>query len=64
MIETAVQCRERGIVTIGIVVRADARVYRRPSFRQETADVVDVALDNCAPFGDAAVVKDNEKMCP
>ncbi|HOF40055.1 MAG TPA: sugar isomerase domain-containing protein [Candidatus Hydrogenedentes bacterium] len=66
VIETALQCRERGIVTIGISSSEQMRgcTAAHPSGKK-LFDVVDVALDNCAPFGDAAVeVKDNEKMCP
>ena len=66
VIETALQCRERGIVTIGISSSEQMRgcIAAHPSGKK-LFDVVDIALDNCAPFGDAAVeVKDNEKMCP
>ena len=66
VIETALQCRERGITTIGISSSAQMRGCdaAHPSGKK-LFDVVDVALDNCAPFGDAAVeVKDGEKMCP
>ncbi|MFO7975946.1 MAG: sugar isomerase domain-containing protein [Candidatus Hydrogenedentota bacterium] len=66
VIETALQCRERDIVTIGISSSAQMRGCEaaHPSGKK-LFDVVDIALDNCTPFGDAAVeVKDNEKMCP
>lgn len=66
VIETALQCRERGIVTIGMSSSAQMRGCdaAHPS-GMKLFDVADIALDNCAPFGDAAVeVKDNEKMCP
>ena len=66
VIETALQCRERGIVTIGI---ASGEQMRRceaahPSGKK-LFDVAAICIDNASPFGDAAVaVKDNEKMCP
>ncbi len=66
VIETALQCRERSITTIGISSSAQMRGCdaAHPSGKK-LFDVVDIALDNCAPFGDAAVaVRDNEKMCP
>jgi uncharacterized phosphosugar-binding protein len=66
VIETALQCRERGIATIGISSSAQMQGCEaaHPSGKK-LFDVVDIALDNCAPFGDAAVeVKNNEKMCP
>jgi uncharacterized phosphosugar-binding protein len=66
VIETAIQCHERGIVTVGI---ASAEQMRRcapvhPS-EKKLARVVDIFIDNCTPYGDALVpVKENEAMCP
>jgi len=66
VIEVALQCKTRGITTIGISSSQQmqgcpvAHVSGKKLF-----DVADICIDNCAPFGDAAlVVKDNEKMCP
>lgn len=66
VVETAMQCHDRGIVTVGI---ASAEQMRRcapdhPS-EKKLAKVVDIFIDNCTPYGDALVpVKDNEPMCP
>lgn len=66
VIEVALQCKDRGITTIGISSREQmgkcdvAHVSGRKLF-----DVADVCIDNCGPHGDAMIpVKDNEKMCP
>jgi uncharacterized phosphosugar-binding protein len=66
VIEVALQCKTRGITTIGISSSQQmqgcpvAHVSGKKLF-----DVADICIDNCAPFGDAALVlKDNEKMCP
>ncbi len=66
VIELALQCKERSVTTIGIASKAQmtgcdvAHVSGHKLF-----DVADICVDNCAPFGDAALeVKDNEKMCP
>lgn len=66
VIETALQCRQRGIVTIGVSSGAQMRGCdaAHPSGKK-LFDVVDVVIDTCGPLGDAAVeVRDNEKMCP
>lgn len=66
VIEVALQCKERGIATIGIssseqMTKCEAV---HPS-GQKLFDVTDICIDNCGPFGDAAVpVRDNEAMCP
>ena len=66
VVELALQCHERGIVTVGI---ASAEQMRRcapthPS-EKKLAKVVDIFIDNCTPYGDALVpVKNNEPMCP
>ncbi len=66
VIEVALQCRERGIETIGIAsfdqMRACAVAH--PSGKK-LIDVASLCIDNCGPHGDAMIpVKDNEKMCP
>ncbi len=66
VIEMALQCRERGIVTIAISSLEQMRGCdaAHPS-GNKLFDVADIAIDNCAPFGDAAIeVANNEKMCP
>ncbi|MCL4216968.1 MAG: sugar isomerase domain-containing protein [Candidatus Hydrogenedentes bacterium] len=66
VIETALQCRKRGIKTIGIasVAQMEGCEAAHPSGKK-LLDVADIFVDNCGPFGDAAVdVKKNEKMCP
>lgn len=66
VIEAAVQARARGIVTVGLASRAqmDGCTAAHPSGKK-LLEVVDIAIDNGAPFGDAAVeVPGNEKMCP
>jgi uncharacterized phosphosugar-binding protein len=66
VIEVALQCRERGIKTVGISSSEQLKncTAAHPSGKK-LFDVVDTAIDSCGPFGDAAVeVRDNEKMCP
>lgn len=66
VIETALQCRERGIVTIGLASEAQMKTCSaaHPSGKK-LFDVVDIAIDNCGPYGDAMLeIPDNEKMCP
>jgi uncharacterized phosphosugar-binding protein len=66
VIEVALHCKKRGIKTIGLASTAQMNACQaaHPSGKK-LHEVVDVAIDNGAPFGDAAVpVKDNEAMCP
>ena len=66
VIETAIQCRARGIFTIGIASfeQMEKCAAAHPSGKK-LIDVADVCIDNCGPHGDAMIeVKDNEKMCP
>lgn len=66
VIEVALKCKERGIATIGISSSAQMQgcAAAHPSGKK-LFDVVDIAIDNGAPFGDAAVeVPGNERMCP
>ena len=66
VIEAALQARARGIVTIGLASREQMErcTPAHPSGKK-LLEVVDHAIDNGSPYGDAAVaVKDNEKMCP
>lgn len=66
VIEVARQCRDRRITTVGIssLEQMTNCAAAHPS-GQKLHDVVDIFIDTCGPFGDAAVeVKDNEKMCP
>lgn len=66
VIEVALQCESRGVTTIGI---ASAHQMKRCAVAHRSGkklfDVVDIAIDNCGPYGDAMIkVRDNEKMCP
>jgi uncharacterized phosphosugar-binding protein len=66
VIEVALQCRGRGVHTIGLVStdQMNQCTASHPSGKK-LGEVVDLLLDNCGPYGDAAVeVRDNEKMCP
>lgn len=66
VIEVALQCRERGIHTIGMVSadQMEKCTAAHPSGKK-LGEVVDLLIDNCGPYGDGAVpVKDNENMCP
>ena len=66
VIETALQCKPRGIVTIGLSSAGQmAQCAAAHHSGKKLFDVVDLPVDNCGPYGDAVVeVKDNEKMCP
>jgi len=66
VIEVAVQCAQRGIITIAISSEQQMRqcAAAHPSGKK-LFDVADICVDNCGPFGDAMVaVENNEKMCP
>ena len=66
VIEVALQCKERGIITIGIASSAQmTNCAAAHSSGKKLFDVADILVDNCGPHGDAMLeVKDNEKMCP
>lgn len=66
VIETAIQARERGIHTVGIAsLQQMTHCEAAHPSGKKLFDVVEIAIDNGAPHGDAAVeVRDNEKMCP
>jgi uncharacterized phosphosugar-binding protein len=66
VIETALQCKARGIATIGLASLAQmAQCTAAHPTGKKLVDVVDLCIDNCGPYGDAMIeVKDNEKMCP
>lgn len=66
VIETALQCKARGIITIGLASLAQmAQCTAAHPSGKKLVDVVDLCIDNCGPYGDAMIaVKDNEKMCP
>jgi len=66
VIELAMQCAPRGVTTIGIAsVEQMTRCNVEHRSGKKLFDVVDIAIDNCGPFGDAMLeVSDNEKMCP
>lgn len=55
-VELAIACRERGVKTIGLTSLAYTQQVEslHPSGKK-LCDVVDVVLDNGAPYGDAAV---------
>jgi len=55
-VELAIACRERGVKTIGLTALAYTQQVEslHPSGKK-LCDVVDVVLDNGAPYGDAAV---------
>lgn len=66
VIEIAMQCRERGIATIGITSydQMNRCTAAHPSGKK-LIDVADACVDNGSPYGDALVaVDDNERMCP
>ncbi len=55
-VELALACRERGIKTIGLTSFAyTAQVQSLHPSGKKLIDAVDVAIDNGAPYGDAAV---------
>lgn len=66
VIELAIQCKERGVTTIGVASlqqMTHCDVAHRSGMK--LFDVVDIAIDNCGPHGDAMIeVTGNEKMCP
>jgi uncharacterized phosphosugar-binding protein len=66
VIEVALQCKQRGITTIGVSSSEqmhNCAVAHRSG--KKLFDVADIRIDNCGPHGDAAVeIKDNEKICP
>ncbi len=66
VIEVARQCRGLAITTIGISSRQQMeRCEPAHPSGKKLFDVVDICIDTCGPFGDAAVpVQDNESMCP
>ncbi|MCX5757513.1 MAG: sugar isomerase domain-containing protein [Candidatus Hydrogenedentes bacterium] len=66
VIEAALQCKERGIMTIGIASfeQMECCAVAHPSGKK-LIDAADLCVDNGSPHGDALVeVKDNERMCP
>jgi len=65
VIEVAIQCRERGIATIGIASFGQMERCAAVHPAGKLIDVADLCIDNGSPHGDALVdVKDNERMCP
>jgi uncharacterized phosphosugar-binding protein len=55
-VELALACRERGVKTIGFTSLAyTRRVDSRHPSGKKLCEVVDVVIDNGAPYGDAAV---------
>jgi len=66
VVEVAIQCKARGISTIGIV--SFEQMIKCAAVHASGKKLVDVAglcIDNCGPYGDAMVqVRDNEKTCP
>jgi uncharacterized phosphosugar-binding protein len=66
VIEVAIQCKARGIATIGIAsFEQMAKCFAAHSSGKKLVDVADLCIDNCGPYGDAMVeVQGNEKMCP
>ena len=56
VIDMALEARKRGIRTIAITALAySGGVASRHSSGKKLAELCDVVLDNCAPYGDAAV---------
>ena len=55
-IDMAIEARQRSITTIGItsLSYSDGVSSRHPSGKK-LSDLCDIVIDNCAPFGDAAV---------
>jgi uncharacterized phosphosugar-binding protein len=66
VIELAMQCAGRGVTTIGVAsLQQMTRCDVEHRSGKKLFDVVDIAIDNCGPYGDAMLeVRDNEKMCP
>lgn len=66
VIEVALQARARGVRTVGLASREQmTRCTAAHPSGKKLLDVVDIAIDNCSPYGDGAVeTRDNEKMCP
>ncbi len=66
VIEVALQCRERGIITVAICSSEQMRNCPPAHISgKKLFDIADICIDNCGPHGDALVaVRDNEKMCP
>ncbi len=66
VVELALQCKARGILTIAI--SSSEQMRRCPALHpsgKKLFDVADICVDNCGPYGDALVkVRDNEPMCP
>ena len=55
-VELAIACRERGVKTIGLTSLAyTKKVESQHPSGKKLCDVVDVVIDNGAPYGDAAV---------
>ena len=55
-VELAIVCRERGVKTIGLTSLAyTKKVESQHPSGKKLCDVVDVVIDNGAPYGDAAV---------
>jgi uncharacterized phosphosugar-binding protein len=55
-VDLALECRAKGVATIGLTSMAyTARVKPLHSSGRRLYEVVDVAIDNGAPYGDAAV---------
>lgn len=66
VIETALQCKQRGITTVAICSAEQMRQCpaAHPSGKK-LFDVADIRIDNCTPHGDALIeIKDNERACP
>ncbi|MBI1320794.1 MAG: sugar isomerase domain-containing protein [Candidatus Hydrogenedens sp.] len=66
VIELALQCRERGIRTIGLFSRAQmTRSEAAHATGKKLDAVVDLGIDNHSPYGDAMVsVQGPDAMCP
>ena len=66
VIEVALQCRTRGITTIGLSSAAQMKGCEAAHVSgKKLGDVVDIFIDNCGFLGDAVVeTKGNENMCP
>ena len=67
IIDMAIAAREKGIKTIGLTsVTYTTGVSSRHPSGKKLADLCDVVIDNCVPYGDAAVSIDglNQKVGP
>jgi len=66
VIEVALQCKPRGIRTIGLASHDQStRCTSAHPSGKKLLDIVDIPIDNGTPYGDAVLeIPDNERICP